>query len=153
MILTQEPDLEVVGEADDGLAAVEMATQLKPDVAVVDIEMPGLNDIEAMRRIKAALPKIQVLSLSMHASDIYVFQVLKAGGSGYVQKRAAATDLVGAIRAAHSGKAFRTARCSFGTRCAKVSSSLNRHPRPLDRRRFSVPHSPVRRTSARGASR
>jgi two-component system, NarL family, response regulator NreC len=106
MILTNEPDLEVLGEAADGLEAVELAERLNPDVAVLDIDMPGINGIEAMRRIKATLPTVQVLALTMHADDVYVFQVLKAGGSGYVQKRGASTDLVGAIRAVQAGKAF-----------------------------------------------
>jgi two-component system, NarL family, response regulator NreC len=106
MILTNEPDIEVVGEAEDGEQAVEMAKHLKPDVAVLDISMPGINGIEAIRQIKAALPNVHTLALSMHADDTYVFQVLKAGGSGYVLKRAAATDLVQAIHAARRGDAF-----------------------------------------------
>lgn len=106
MILTNEPDIEVVGEAEDGEQAVDMAKKLKPDVAVLDISMPGINGIEATRQIKAALPNVQTLALTMHADDAYVFQVLKAGGSGYVLKRAAATDLVQAIHAARRGEAF-----------------------------------------------
>jgi two-component system, NarL family, response regulator NreC len=106
MILSNEPDIEVVGEAEDGRAAVEMAKKLKPDVAVLDISMPGIDGIEATRQIKAALPNIHTLALTMHDDDTYVFQVLKAGGSGYVLKRAAASDLVQAIHAARRGKAF-----------------------------------------------
>jgi two-component system response regulator NreC len=106
MILSNEPDIEVVGEADDGLQAVEMAKRLKPDVAVLDISMPGINGIEATRQIRAALPNVHVLALTMHADDTYVFQLLKAGGSGYVLKRAAATDLVQAVHAARRGEAF-----------------------------------------------
>ncbi len=105
-ILTAEPDLEVVGEAEDGLQAVEQAKKLKPDVAVLDISMPGINGIEATKQIKAALPDTHTLALTMHSDDSYVFQLLKAGASGYVLKRAAATDLVQAIRAARRGEAF-----------------------------------------------
>jgi two-component system, NarL family, response regulator NreC len=105
-ILTAEPDLEVVGEAEDGLQAVEQAKKLKPDVAVLDISMPGINGIEATKQIKAALPNVQTLALTMHSDDSYVFQLLKAGASGYVLKRAAATDLVQAIRVARRGEAF-----------------------------------------------
>src|SRR5579884_677626 len=106
LILTAEPDIEVVAEAEDGLRAVELARQLKPDVAVLDISMPGINGIEATRQIKAALRETAVLALTMHADDAYVFQLLKAGGSGYVLKNAAATDLVQAVRAARRGEAF-----------------------------------------------
>jgi DNA-binding NarL/FixJ family response regulator len=105
-ILTAEPDLEVVGEAEDGLQAVEQAKTLRPDVAVLDISMPGINGIEATKQIRAALPETHTLALTMHADDAYVFQLLKAGASGYVLKRAAATDLVQAIRAARRGEAF-----------------------------------------------
>jgi len=106
MILTAESDLEVIAEAEDGLQAVEMARRLKPDVAVLDVSMPRLNGIEATRQIRAALPDTQVLALTMHSDDTYVFQLLKAGASGYVLKRAAATDLVQAVRAARRGEAF-----------------------------------------------
>ncbi len=105
-ILMAEPDIEVVAEADDGLGAVEQAKKLKPDVAVLDISMPGINGIEATKQIRAALPNTHTLALTMHSDDSYVFQVLKAGASGYVLKRAAATDLVQAIRAARRGEAF-----------------------------------------------
>jgi two-component system, NarL family, response regulator NreC len=106
MILAAEPDIEVVGEVGDGLQAVEMAKKLKPDVAVLDISMPTLNGIEATRQIRSLLPATHTLALTMHEDDTYVFQLLKAGAAGYVLKRAAATDLVQAIRAAQRGEAF-----------------------------------------------
>ncbi len=106
LILMAEPDIEVVAEAEDGAQAVEMAKRLKPDVAVLDISMPGINGVEATRQIKAALPETHTLTLTMHSDDAYVFQLLKAGASGYVVKNAAATDLVQAVRAARRGEAF-----------------------------------------------
>jgi len=105
-ILTAEPDLEVVGEAEDGQQAVALAKTLKPDVAVLDISMPTLNGIEATKQIKAALPNVHTIALTMYGDDSYVFQLLQAGASGYVLKRAAATDLVQAIRAASRGETF-----------------------------------------------
>ncbi len=105
-ILMAEPDLDVVGEAEDGIQAVELAKRVKPDVAILDISMPRLNGIEATKQIREALPATHILALTMHEDDTYVFQLLKAGASGYVLKRAAATDLVQAIRAAHRGEAF-----------------------------------------------
>lgn len=105
-ILAEEPDIEVVGEAGDGLEAVEMAKKLKPDVAILDITMPALNGIEATRQIRSSLPNTHALTLTMHEDDTYVFQLLKAGAAGYVLKRAAATDLVQAVRAAQRGEAF-----------------------------------------------
>ena len=83
-LLTNEPDIEVVGEANDGRAAVEMTQRLKPDIVVMDITMPGLNGIEATRQVRAISSDIKVLALSMHADKRFVAGVLHAGASGYV---------------------------------------------------------------------
>jgi DNA-binding NarL/FixJ family response regulator len=99
-------DLEVVAEAEDGQAAVQLATQLRPDVAVVDLTMPRLNGVEAIRLIKRDAPDTEVVVLSVHDSEAYVVQALRAGAAGYVLKRNAATELAAAIRAAHEGQAY-----------------------------------------------
>jgi len=99
-------DIEVVAEAEDGQMAVQLANQLRPDVAVVDLTMPRLNGVEAIRQIKRDLPDTEVVVLSVHDSEPYVVQALRAGAAGYVLKRNAATELAAAIRAAHDGQAY-----------------------------------------------
>jgi DNA-binding NarL/FixJ family response regulator len=99
-------DIEVVAEAEDGQAAVLLAAQLRPDVAVVDLTMPRLNGVEAIRQIRRDVPSVEVVVLSVHDSEAYVVQALRAGAAGYVLKRNAATELAAAIRAAHDGQAY-----------------------------------------------
>ena len=99
-------DIEVVAEAEDGQAAVQLTAQLRPDVAVVDLTMPRLNGVDAIRQIKRDIPNTEVVVLSVHDSEPYVVQALRAGAAGYVLKRNAATELAAAIRAAHEGQAY-----------------------------------------------
>ncbi len=101
--LEEEPDLEVVGEAVDGMQAVELALALQPDVVVMDIKMPQLSGIEATKRIKVAAPQVRVLALSAYDDDPYVWGLLEAGASGYVLKTAESRELVSAIRAVAAG--------------------------------------------------
>jgi two-component system response regulator NreC len=106
MVVDAEPDLTVVGEANDGREAVAIAEKLKPEVVVMDIGMPSLNGIEAARLIRAALPDTQVVMLSMHSDEGYVLRALKAGAKAYLLKDSAEADLARAIRAARAGKSF-----------------------------------------------
>ncbi len=106
MILSGQEDFEVVGEASTGREAMEQARAIKPDVVVMDISMPDMTGIQATEKIRKELPQVQVLGLTMHEEDSYVFEMLKVGAAGYVLKRAAAEDLVSAVRAAHRGEAF-----------------------------------------------
>ena len=106
LVVQQQPDLSVIGEADDGRQAVQLVESLKPDVVVMDIGMPNLNGIEAARQITASRPDTAVVILSMHADEGYVLRALKAGARAYLLKDSATTDLVQAIRAVVEGKSF-----------------------------------------------
>ncbi len=106
LLLEAQPDIEVVGEAADGKAALELARQHRPDLIVMDIQMPNWNGLEATRAIKQEFPDMHILALTMYESDDYFFQVLAAGASGYLLKKAASTDLIAAIRAVHQGDVF-----------------------------------------------
>jgi two-component system, NarL family, response regulator NreC len=106
MLLAADPDLEIVGEAETGGQGIRLADELQPDVVLMDISMPDMNGIEATRRIKAEHPEIAVLALTMHEDDQYFFEMLAAGASGYVPKRAAPNDLLAAIRAVQNGGVY-----------------------------------------------
>ncbi len=106
LLLESEPDIEVVGEATDGVEAIKLAEELQPDIVLMDIGMPEVNGIEATRRIKSEYPDMVVLILTMHRSDEYFFQVLEAGASGYVLKGAETADLLGAVRSVARGDVF-----------------------------------------------
>ena len=104
--MTIERDIEVVGEARDGLDAVEQVPRVKPDVVIMDMVMPRMNGLEATRQIKKRFPDVRILILSMYDDDEYVLQIIQAGASGYVLKRVATEDLVKAIREVHRGSSF-----------------------------------------------
>jgi len=104
MVLETDPDLEVVGEASSGEEAIEKVHELSPSVVVMDIGMPGLSGFEATRRIRQSHPDVQVLALTVHDSEAYVFQMLQAGATGYVVKRAPAAEVIMAVKRAYRGE-------------------------------------------------
>ncbi len=106
LLLETAPDLQVVGEASDGAEAIRLARELNPDLVLMDIAMPKVDGLEATREIKRALPQVQILVLTMHEGEDYFFKILAAGAGGYVLKRAAATDLLTAVRAVAGGEVF-----------------------------------------------
>ena len=107
-LLESEDGIEVVAEAGDGREARDRAIAERPDLAILDVKMPGMGGLEATRAIRESAPEVSVLMLSMHDEDRYLFEALKAGASGYVLKRAADRELIDAIRAVERGEPFLT---------------------------------------------
>ncbi len=108
LLLERQSDLHVVAEAADGLEALEYALASRPDLCILDVGMPRMTGLQAAREIRAHLPQSRVLILSMHDDEHYLFEALEAGASGYVLKREADHDLVGAIRAVARDEPFLT---------------------------------------------
>jgi two-component system response regulator NreC len=105
-LLEMADDITVVGEARTGTEAVAEAERLRPQIVLMDISMPELDGVEASRRIRQRVPETRILFLTMHEADEYFFRALRAGASGYVIKRTAASDLIAAVRAVARGESF-----------------------------------------------
>jgi len=105
-LLGAESDMEVVGEASNGLEAIELAKKLSPEVILMDIGMRQLNGLEATRAIKKLFPSAKILVLTMYDNEEWIFQILKAGASGYLIKDSAMTDLTSALRAVYQGDSY-----------------------------------------------
>ncbi|MCC9075646.1 response regulator transcription factor [Litorilinea aerophila] len=106
MLLRLERDIQVVGKAEDGAEAVELAGQLRPDLVLMDLKMPGMNGIEATRQIRARYPAVKVLVLTTYDDDEWVFDAIRAGASGYLLKDTPREKVVEAIRGTVEGKSF-----------------------------------------------
>ena len=105
-LVEKHGDIEVVGQAGNGLMAVEMTRQLHPDIVIMDVTMPVLNGIEATRQIKSELPEVKVLALSVHANREFVLDMVRAGASGYMLKECVLDDLIQAINTVVAGQAY-----------------------------------------------
>lgn len=105
-LLALEPDLQVVGEAGDGLQAVQLVEQLRPDVLVLDLKMPGLDGFEVTRQVSERAPMTRIIVLSTHRSEAYVLQALKCGAAGYVFKGSGVAVLIQAIREVAQGHRY-----------------------------------------------
>ncbi len=103
-ILVQEPDMDVVAEAADGAEAIRLAGATRPNVAIIDIAMPGVDGIEATKQIKALYPSVAVLILSAYDDDQFVFSLLEAGAAGYLLKSVRGRELIDAVRQVHAGE-------------------------------------------------
>ncbi|MFY9264258.1 MAG: response regulator transcription factor [Solirubrobacterales bacterium] len=108
LLLERQPDIDVIGEAGDGAEALSFAVEHRPDVAILDVSMPKMTGLQAAREIKRQAPDVNVLMLSMHDDERYLYEALRVGAGGYVLKRAADQDLVRAVRAVNDGEPFLT---------------------------------------------
>lgn len=106
LLVNRQPDMEVVGEADNGETAVLLAQKLKPDVVLMDVSMPELNGYKATMRLKRACPEINILAVTRHTDEGYLQQLLEAGANGYILKKSASAMLIEAIRAIVAGGTF-----------------------------------------------
>ena len=115
MILEAQTEITVVGEAADGREAVQKIIEIKPEIVIMDIAMPGLNGIEATQQILKSCPSVRVVILSMHSSTEHIFRALKAGAFGYLLKESAGKEVVKAVRTVHLGHRYL---------CRKISEFL-----------------------------
>ncbi len=109
-LLENQPDMEVVGEAEDGRTALELVRELLPDVVIMDITMPNLNGVEATRHITCEFPEVKVIALSIHSNSRFVADMLKAGAKGYILKECLFDELVQAIQAVIAGDGYLSSR-------------------------------------------
>ena len=121
-LLATAPDMQIVGQAGDGVEAIELAVRLRPQVVVTDIAMPRLNGIEVVRRLGQQLPDTRVLVLTMHTEEEYVLHLIRAGAAGYLLKDSAGTELLSAVRAIAQGRGY------FGTHAARVMAQQVQQP-------------------------
>lgn len=106
LVLASRPSFAVVGEAEDGPEAIEIVESLRPDVVVMDVELPSLGGLEATRHLRESMPAVQVVMLSTHEHPHYVLEAFQAGAMSYVFKRAMGRDLVVAVEAAYQGERY-----------------------------------------------
>ena len=132
-LLESECGCQIVGEAADGLTAVDLISRLTPDVAILDLQMPDLDGLEVARRAREKAPTTRVIILSMHGDEPYVVQALRRGVAGYVLKGAATTDLIAAVPAVMAGQRFLSTALSeraieaYALRAQEASSPLDRY--------------------------
>jgi DNA-binding NarL/FixJ family response regulator len=131
-LLEKEADIKVVGEAEDGLKAIELVRQLLPDIIIMDITMPNLNGVDATRQIINEFPKVKVIALSMHFDRMFVVSMLKAGASGYVLKECLSDELVEAVRTVYGGEWYISRKITGLVMGDYVNRLLESTESPLD---------------------
>lgn len=138
LILEDTPDLRVAGEAESGEAALALAGELKPDVVLMDVSMPGIGGLEATRRLLARDTKIKVIVVSVHAAEPYPLRLMEAGAHGYLTKDCAAEEIVTAIRQVQAGKRYITASIAQQLALAKVDANRGSPFEQLSQRETQV---------------
>lgn len=131
-LLEGESDCRVVGEASEGLTAIELIARLQPDLAILDVQLPDLSGLEVARRTKERAPRTRIIMLSMHADEPYVLDALRYGALGYVLKDAATSDLIAATKAAMAGRRYLSAPLNERALDA-YARRAQEAARPLDR--------------------
>jgi two-component system response regulator NreC len=106
MLLEAQPDMEIVAQADSGEAGLALMEEVEPDVVLLDISMPGMGGAETARNLKARYPAVRILAVTIHSNKAYLLEMLDAGVDGYLPKRAAAQELVNAVRAVYAGRTY-----------------------------------------------
>lgn len=132
-LLEEEHGYEIVGEATDGLTAVDLIVQLQPEIAVVDVQLPDLNGLEVVRRVRDSAPETRIIVLSMFADEAHVLNALRHGASAYVLKDSATTDLIAAVDATMAGRRYLSSTLSdraidaYARRAADAARPLDRY--------------------------
>jgi two-component system response regulator NreC len=138
LLLSVQPDLQVVGEAEDGQQAVDAAVALRPDVLLMDVSMPGMNGLQATAAVKQRAPSVKVLPLTRHAEESYLGELLRAGASGYALKQSSSAELVNAIRTVASGRPYLDPELNGGLLGLFVQGRTVRKPPDLTPRETEV---------------
>ena len=150
MLLKLEPDIKVVGTAEDGASAVEMVEKEKPDLVLMDLKMPVMNGVEATRQIRTKYPDVKVLVLTTYDDDEWVFDAIKAGASGYLLKDTPRDEVVKAIRGTATGKTFLDP--SIAGKVLKQASTHQTQPASLITGKLTEREKEILRLIARGLS-
>jgi DNA-binding NarL/FixJ family response regulator len=150
MLLKLEPDIEILGVADDGAAAVEMVEKKTPDLVLMDLKMPVMNGVEATRQIRTKYPQVKVLVLTTYDDDEWVFDAIQAGASGYLLKDTPRGEVIKAIRGTVTGKTY--VDPSVAGKVLRQASSHQTQPATLITSKLTDRETEVLRLIAKGLS-
>lgn len=131
-LLEAEADFTIVGEASDGLQAIQLADRLKPDILILDLMMPGVNGMEVLRQLSQVSPVTRTIVLSMYSSDAYVVEALKCGACGYILKDTGPSELIRAVREVHQGRRYLSPLLSERLIQAYIQTAQELPPDPFD---------------------